>query len=50
MAEQNGRRRVVTTTFVTLDGYMVGPDEDVSWVIEGFDREMQADIAEADEP
>jgi dihydrofolate reductase len=25
---------------------MVGPDEDMSWVIEGFDREMQADVAE----
>jgi dihydrofolate reductase len=39
-------RRVVATTFVTLDGYMVGPDEDMSWVIEGFDPEMQADVAE----
>jgi dihydrofolate reductase len=41
-----GGRRVVASTFVTLDGYMVGPDEDISWVIEGFDPEMQADIAE----
>ena len=32
--------------FITLDGYMVGPDEDMSWVIAGFDPEMQADIAE----
>ena len=40
MAEQNGRRRVVASTFVTLDGYMVGPDEDISWVIDGFDAEM----------
>jgi len=30
---------------VTLDGYMVGPDEDVSWVAEGFDPVMQEDIA-----
>jgi dihydrofolate reductase len=44
-AETAGRR-VVVSTFVTLDGYMVGPDEDMSWVIEGFDPEMQADIAE----
>jgi dihydrofolate reductase len=44
--EMQTTRRVAATTFVTLDGYMVGPDEDVSWVIEGFDREMQADIAE----
>lgn len=39
-------RPVVATTFVTLDGYMVGPDEDMSWVITGFDPELQADIAE----
>jgi dihydrofolate reductase len=37
--------RIVTTTFLTLDGYMVGPDEDISWVIEGFDREMANDVA-----
>jgi dihydrofolate reductase len=43
---ENGGRRVVASTFVTLDGYMVGPDEDISWVIQGFDPEMQADIAE----
>ena len=42
---ENGTPRVVTSTFVTIDGYMVGPDEDISWVIEGFDPEMQADIA-----
>jgi dihydrofolate reductase len=42
-----GGRSVVVSTFVTLDGYMVGPDEDISWVSEGFDPEMQADIAEA---
>jgi dihydrofolate reductase len=47
MAEQNGSRRVVASTFVTLDGYMVGPDEDISWVIDGFDAEMQEDIADA---
>jgi dihydrofolate reductase len=42
---ENGGRRVVASTLVTLDGYMVGPDEDMSWVIEGFDPEMQADVA-----
>jgi hypothetical protein len=31
----NRGRRVVASTFVTLDGYMVGPDEDMSWVVEG---------------
>jgi dihydrofolate reductase len=39
------RRRVVASTFLTLDGYMVGPDEDMSWVVDGFDPEMQDDIA-----
>jgi dihydrofolate reductase len=43
---EDGDRRVVVSTFVTLDGYMVGPDEDISWVAEGFDREMQNDIAD----
>ena len=43
---EDGGRLVVASTFVTLDGYMVGPDEDMSWAITGFDREMQADIAE----
>jgi dihydrofolate reductase len=43
---ENGGRSVVASAFVTLDGYMVGPDEDISWVAEGFDREMQADIAD----
>lgn len=39
-------RRVVVAEFVTLDGYMVGPDEDMSWVAVGFDPQMQEDIAE----
>jgi dihydrofolate reductase len=46
MARENGGRRVVASTFVTLDGYMVGPDEDISWVIDQFDPEMQEDIAQ----
>jgi dihydrofolate reductase len=40
-----GERRVVVAEFVTLDGYMIGPDEDISWVIDGFDPQMQEDIA-----
>lgn len=43
---ENGGRRVVASTLVTLDGYMVGLDEDMSWAIEGFDPEMQADVAQ----
>jgi dihydrofolate reductase len=40
-------RRVVVSEFVTLDGYMVGPDEDISWVAVGFDPQMQEDIAQS---
>ena len=36
---------ITVSTFLTLDGYMVGPDEDVSWVIERFDPEMAEDVA-----
>lgn len=42
--ESEGRRLVVAA-FLTQDGYMVGPDEDISWVAEGFDPQMQEDIA-----
>jgi len=44
-ASRDGGRQVVAQTFLTLDGYMVGPDEDISWVIAGFDPEMADDIA-----
>jgi dihydrofolate reductase len=40
-----GGRRVVVAEFVTLDGYIVGPDEDISWVAEAFDARMADDIA-----
>ncbi len=33
-------RRVIASTFVTLDGYMVGPNEDISWVMNNFPEEM----------
>lgn len=38
-------RKVVASTFVTLDGYLVGLDEDVSWVSDDFDPELADDIA-----
>ncbi len=44
-ASETAGRRIVVTEFVTLDGYMVGPDEDMSWVAAGFDQQMQEDIA-----
>ena len=45
-ASEIGGRRVIVSEFVTLDGYMVGPDEDMSWVAEGFDPQMQEDVAD----
>jgi dihydrofolate reductase len=45
MASASGRP-VVASMFLTLDGYIVGEDEDMSWAIEGFDAEMQGDVAE----
>jgi dihydrofolate reductase len=44
-ATETAGRRIVVAEFVTLDGYMVGPDEDMSWVAVGFDQQMQEDIA-----
>ena len=38
-------RPIVVTELVSLDGYIVGPDEDMSWVAVGFDPQMQDDIA-----
>jgi hypothetical protein len=42
---ESGGRRVVVTELVTLDGYMVGPEEDMSWVAVGFDPQMAEDLA-----
>jgi hypothetical protein len=33
-------RKVIASVFVTLDGYMVGPNEDISWVTNNFNEEM----------
>ncbi len=33
-------RKVIASEFVTLDGYMVGPNEDISWVMDNFNDEM----------
>jgi dihydrofolate reductase len=33
-------RKVIASVFVTLDGYMVGPNEDMSWVMNNFNDEM----------
>jgi dihydrofolate reductase len=40
------RRRVVVSEMLTLDGFIVGPGEDMSWAVAGFDRQMQDDVAE----
>ncbi len=33
-------RKVIASEFVSLDGYMVGPNEDISWVMNSFNAEM----------
>jgi dihydrofolate reductase len=33
-------RRLIASTFVSLDGFIVGPDEDMSWVMNHFNEEM----------
>jgi dihydrofolate reductase len=33
-------RKIIASTFVSADGYMVGPNEDMSWVMNNFSLEM----------
>ena len=33
-------RKVIASVFVTLDGYIVGQNEDISWVMDNFNDEM----------
>ncbi len=33
-------RKVIASVFVTVDGYMVGPNEDIGWVTNNFNEEM----------
>ena len=33
-------RKLIASTFVTLDGFVVGPNEDMSWVLNNFNDEM----------
>jgi dihydrofolate reductase len=39
-------RKVIASTFVTLDGLMVGPNEEMDWVLDNLDGEMENDIAD----
>ena len=34
-------RKVIAATFVSLDGFMVGPNEDISWVTETMNEEIR---------
>jgi dihydrofolate reductase len=36
-------RKIISSTFVTLDNFMVGDNEDISWVTNNFDSEMGGD-------
>ena len=33
-------RKLIASIFVSLDGFMVGPNEDMSWVLNNFNEEM----------
>ena len=33
-------RRLIASVFVSADGYVVGPKEDMTWVTERFNEEM----------
>ena len=33
-------RKLIASTFVTLDGFMVGPNEDMGWVMNNFNEQM----------
>jgi dihydrofolate reductase len=33
-------RRIVASEFISADGYIVGPNEDMSWVMNNFNEEM----------
>jgi dihydrofolate reductase len=39
-------RKVIASTFVTLDGLMVGQNEEMDWVLDNLDGEMENDIAD----
>jgi dihydrofolate reductase len=39
-------RKVIASTFVTLDGLMVGPNEEMDWVLDNLDGEMENDVAD----
>jgi dihydrofolate reductase len=36
--------KLIVAEFISLDGYMVGPDEDMSWVIDGFVPEISDEV------
>jgi dihydrofolate reductase len=37
-------RKVISSTFITLDGLMVGPNKEMDWVLDNFDAERGKDI------
>ncbi len=39
-------RKVIAATFVTLDGFMVGPNEEMDWVLDNFNEEMGKEISD----
>jgi dihydrofolate reductase len=40
MGSPTAPRRVIASEFISADGYIVGPNEDMSWVMNNFNEEM----------
>jgi dihydrofolate reductase len=38
--KESEMRKVIASTFLSLDGFIVGPNEDMSWVMNNFNDEM----------
>ncbi len=40
MSSSTVPRRIIASEFISADGYIVGPNEDMSWVMNNFNEEM----------
>jgi dihydrofolate reductase len=40
MSASTAPRRIIASEFISADGYIVGPNEDMSWVMNNFNEEM----------
>src|SRR6185437_2872755 len=40
VSEENTMRKLIVTMWVTLDGYIAGPNGEMDWVTSGYDKDM----------